>query len=123
MIDGIDQTPLLLGQRKQGRDDFLYFCQGELHAVRKGNWKAVLPNRKKFYGYVKDKGSEQVELYNLDSDIGEKTNLAKEQPQIVEDLLRHAKSISLPDEPYNSQIRLRTNPPPKNAKTSVSAPG
>ena len=118
-IDGINQSALLFGEREQGRDDYLYFCQGELHAVRKGKWKVLLSDRKKFYGYVKDKGSKQVELYDLESDISEKNNLASEHPDVVEALLKHARSIPLPDKPYNPQIRLPRNPPRSNEKTSA----
>jgi arylsulfatase A-like enzyme len=113
-MDGIDQAPLLLGQRTQGREDYLYFCQGELHAIRKGNWKLILPDRKKFYGYIKDKGSGKQELYDLETDIGEKTNLAQEHPQRVKELLVHAKSIPLPDEPYYPGIPLPAKPPRQN---------
>jgi arylsulfatase A-like enzyme len=36
IIDGVDQTQLLLGQPAGNRVDYFYFCKGELHAVRKG---------------------------------------------------------------------------------------
>ncbi|MAG93699.1 MAG: N-acetylgalactosamine 6-sulfate sulfatase [Planctomycetaceae bacterium] len=119
IIDGVDQADLLLGKSKDGlRDDYFYFCKGELHAVRKGRWKLILPNRKKFYGYVKDKGSQQVELYDLESDIGESKNLAKTQPQIVRELLQHAEALPLPDEPYDSRIGLGARPPKNPGKSS-----
>ena len=47
----------MLGKSEKGAaEEFYYFCQNELHGVRRGNWKLLLPNRKKFYGYVDDKG-------------------------------------------------------------------
>ncbi len=107
IIDGVDQTDLLLGERITGnRDDYFYFCKGELHAVRKGKWKLILPGRKQFYGYVKDKGSQQVELYNLETDIGETSNLAESQLKVVQDMLLYARSLKLPDIPYNTRIGL-----------------
>ncbi|NQU25482.1 MAG: sulfatase [Candidatus Nealsonbacteria bacterium] len=94
IIDGVDQTALLLGKNEAGaRDKFYYFCQNELHGVRQGKWKLILPDRKRFYGYVKDKGSGAVELYDLESDIGEKKNVAAEHPEIVTKLLAAAKAF------------------------------
>jgi arylsulfatase A-like enzyme len=105
IIDGVDQTDLLLGKSETGRKDYFYFCKGEMHAVRKGNWKLVLPGRKKFYGYVKDKGSQNAELYDLQADIGEKKNVAAAHPEIVEALQKYAKALPLPDKPYDPRIR------------------
>ncbi|MHC4402598.1 MAG: sulfatase family protein, partial [Planctomycetota bacterium] len=90
IIDGADQTELLLGKSELGaREDFYYFCQNELHGVRRGKWKLLLPDRKKFYGYVDDKGSGEIELYDLDSDKGETKNLAKQQPEIARQMVEH----------------------------------
>lgn len=86
-IDGIDQTQLLYGRSAKGaRDNFYYYVQGELHAIRKNNWKVILPNHQKIYKYVKDRGSNGVELYNLNQDIGESKNLADANPKIVKRL-------------------------------------
>lgn len=110
IIDGVDQTDLLFGKSVQGnRDNYFYFCQGELHGVRKGKWKLLLPDRKKFYGYVKDRGSNDVELYDLDADIGETKNLAKAQPDVVRQMLKYAQTIKLSSEPYFPGIRVPNN--------------
>lgn len=116
LIDGVDQTELLLGQSEGGaRDDYFYFCQGELQAVRKGNWKLLLPDRRRIYGYVDDKGSGGAELYDLTADVGEKNNLAASHPEIVRDLLRHATSRPWPDARYDELIGLnnRSHPVPR----------
>ena len=98
IIDGVDQTALLLGESHRGaRDHHYYFCRNTLHGVRKGKWKLLLPNRKNYYGYVKDTGSNEIELYDLKSDIGEKRNLAKQHPDVVEDLLKLARAFKWPD--------------------------
>jgi len=73
-IDGISMVPALLG-RKQPDHEFLYW---EFHersfkqAVRMGHWKAVSLGPDK-----------PLELYDLSGDIGEKTNVAKDHPDIV----------------------------------------
>jgi len=117
IIDGVDQTKLLLGKNDAGaRDNFYYFCQNELHAVRKGPWKLILPDRKKFYTYVKDKGSNDIELYNLETDIGENRNVAEENPKVVKALLKLAKSFQWPDKVIESGIAL------PRAKTATNEP-
>jgi len=112
IIDGVDQTDLLLGKSNAGaRDYYHYFCQNELHAVRKGPWKLFLPDRKKFYGYVKDKGSNEIELYHLQTDIGESKNVAKDHPDVVKDLLKFAKSFQWPDQMPETSIDLPARKP------------
>ena len=97
VIDGVDQTDLLLGRSRTGaRDHFHYFSQNELHAVRVGPWKLFLPDRKVFYGYVKDRGTSGLELYNLDEDIGEKRDVAAAHPEVVARLLAFARAYDMP---------------------------
>lgn len=96
-IDGVDQSDLLSGRLKQGaRNQYYYFCRNELHAVRKGRFKLRLPGLKVHYGYVKDKGSGQLELYDLVADIGERQNLAAEKPEVVAELQALARAFVPP---------------------------
>ncbi|HUR55478.1 MAG TPA: sulfatase [Gemmataceae bacterium] len=45
-IDGIDMSPLLLGEKgAAGRRAFAYFSGSELHAVRSGKWKLHVPHQ------------------------------------------------------------------------------
>ncbi len=98
ILDGVDQTALLLGESEAGgRDNFFYFCQDELQGVRKGKWKLMLPDCKRFYGYVKDRGSGGLELYDLASDVGEKHNLADRHSEVVSELLSLAKGFQMPE--------------------------
>ena len=97
IIDGVDQRALLLGKSEAGARDHLYYlCRNELHGVRKGKWKLLLPNRKNYYNYVKDTGSSEIELYDLESDIGEKQNLARQHPGIVSEMLELIKAFQRP---------------------------
>jgi arylsulfatase A-like enzyme len=97
IIDGVDQTALLFGKSETGaRDHHYYFCRNEMHGVRKGKWKLLLPNRQNYYSYVKDRGSDGMELYNLESDIGEKNNLVQKHPEIVSELLEIIKAFQWP---------------------------
>jgi len=83
VIDGVDQSELLFGKSKEGsRDTFFYQGNG----VRRGKWK-YLRAKHDVPGYAQDKKREKVEeLYDLDSDIGETTNLAEKYPRKVAQL-------------------------------------
>jgi arylsulfatase A-like enzyme len=110
IVDGVDQTELLLGKNAAGaREEFYYFCQNELHGVRKGKWKLILPDRKKFYGYVDDRGSGKTELYDLDSDIGETKNLAEQHPEVVGEMVKLTEAFQWPGKLFEHRIGL----PPK----------
>jgi arylsulfatase A-like enzyme len=79
VIDGRDMGPLLFGKpgAKGPRDDFFYYKQNTLEAVRAGDWKL----------HVCKNGKPVVELYNLSVDIGETIDRAKEQPEVVAGLM------------------------------------
>jgi len=78
-IDGADQTDLLLGRSEKGRESFYFDNAG----IRIGKWKYLRANAH-FYGYaVEDDREKMEELYDLDADIGETTNLATKHPDIL----------------------------------------
>ena len=78
-IDGIDQTKLLLGKTKSGREDFYFNKAG----YRLGKWKYLKPNAH-FHGYAVEETRKKVdELYDLEADLGERNNLAEKHPEIV----------------------------------------
>ena len=89
-IDGIDQTDLLLGKRETGREYFYFHNAG----VRRGKWKYLKPNAH-FHGYAVEEGRKKVdELYDLDSDLGETTNLADQHPKVVSELKKLTEEIA-----------------------------
>jgi arylsulfatase A-like enzyme len=74
-IDGISFLPTLLGRAQTNHHEFLYWEfheKGFQQAVRIGDWKAIRPQP-----------GEQLELYNLKNDIGEKENLADKNPAVI----------------------------------------
>ena len=74
VYDGRNMLPVLHGQSKKPLHEALYWYDGaDQWAVRAGKWKLL-----------SQKGS--LELYDLSSDIGEKNDLSKENPQIVKRL-------------------------------------
>ena len=83
-LDGVDQTDLLHGRSESGaRDAFHYFVRMELHAVRKGRWKLAMP-RERFHGYAPDvRPVDGPQLYDLQADVGETTDVSAENPEAV----------------------------------------
>ena len=75
--DGISFLPELLG-KEQTTHEFLYWEypeSGGSKAVRMGKWKGYIPNI--------FRGNTEMQLYNLDLDPREQTNIAKYHPEIV----------------------------------------
>jgi arylsulfatase A-like enzyme len=77
-IDGKDVTPLLTGQAGATSpcDAFYYYFKDQLEAVRAGKWKL----------FVRRREEEVLELYDLETDIGETTDLAEFYPEVVTEL-------------------------------------
>jgi arylsulfatase A len=97
-IDGYDIGPLLFGEAnaKSLYESFYYYWGNGLDAVRSGPWKLHFPHSYRSLtgepgkdgnpaGYTQQSVKE-LELYNLDDDVGEQTNVIGEHPEIVEKL-------------------------------------
>jgi arylsulfatase A-like enzyme len=88
-IDGISFVPTLFGKNeKQKQHKYLYWQFKRDHilkALRMGSWKGVklAPDR-------------QLELYNLDVDIGETTNVADQYPNIVGKIEKYMEGAQTP---------------------------
>jgi uncharacterized sulfatase len=81
-LDSISFIPILLGREGDQRNhEYLYWefyeGAGGAQAVRMGNWKAV---RKPAF-------SGDIELFNLEEDLGEERDVAADHPQIVERMI------------------------------------
>lgn len=72
-LDGVDLLPYLKGENSATPHDTLFWSNGPNKAVRFGNWKLIIAGDHKF-------------LFNLDGDIGETKNLAKQEPEVVKRL-------------------------------------
>jgi uncharacterized sulfatase len=79
--DGISLIPTLLGEmpacRKQQEHEFLYWehQNAGLRAVRKGPWKAI-----------RQTPDAAIELYHLERDLGESTDVAAQHADVVAEL-------------------------------------
>ncbi len=82
VIDGKDIWSTLIGEAKTPHEMFFYHSGNQLLAVRSGKWKLHT-----------NKGK-PTQLYDLDSDIGEKKNLIKSNPEVVQRLNGYLKSFA-----------------------------
>ena len=85
VIDGRDLSPLLFGKTTESpREAHYYFASYNLQAVRQGPWKLAIATQPETMGKSSsDDAKINPRLYNLDTEIGEQTNLADKHPDIV----------------------------------------
>jgi arylsulfatase A-like enzyme len=94
-VDGVNLLPFLKGEKQAPPHDVLLWRFGAQSAVRKGNWKLV------------QRGG-SAELYDLAADLGEKTDLAAQKPEVVKDLgdLYARWNAELKDPLWGAPLRL-----------------
>lgn len=96
-IDGISIVPALLGQKNAPAHPWLYWEfheQGGKQAVRMGKWKGVKLN-------AAANADGPVELYDLQTDVSEKNNIAGKHPDVVAEIKKimkqqHRESTDFP---------------------------
>ncbi|MCW0219414.1 MAG: sulfatase [Prosthecobacter sp.] len=114
-LDGKDLSALLLSKKgATGHDVFYYYRGFKLEGVRSGPWKLRL-----------DKG----ELYNLEDDIAESKNLAKDKPDQVERLrtlaapMKDDLGLDGPDAPGVRPLGRAAHPLPLISSDGTVRPG
>jgi arylsulfatase A-like enzyme len=86
-LDGVNLLPFLSGQKTGAPHETLYWRFGPQMAIRKGDWKLVKgPGGGAGIETAGRASVTAAELYNLSQDIGEKKNLATENPDKVREL-------------------------------------
>ena len=115
-LDGVDLSTLLKGGSDPAETRMLFHYFGvQLQAVREGSWKLMVPVE----SYPKQRVSSlwfehqpglferqhrlwpKPTLYNLAEDIGEKTDVADDHPEVVKRLLAKARKF---DEVFQGQL-------------------
>ena len=102
-IDGVDITKIMEGKESSPRDHFFYYYgNNNLEAVRKDNWKLLLPHSSRSYKGVLQKNNGYpgpykrietgLELYNLRRDPGEEYDVIKLYPEIADELMNLAEN-------------------------------
>ncbi len=105
-IDGLDIWPIITGEpdAKSPHDAyFFYYKANDLEAMRMGKWKLHFPHQyRTIVGTTPgNDGTPRpykhprttLELYNLETDIGESTNVADQHPDIIERMTQLADTM------------------------------
>lgn len=82
--DGISFAPTLQGQTQTNHHEYLYWEfheRGFQQAVRAGEWKGIRPQV-----------DEKLQVFNLKQDPGEKTDVAAQNPEVVDRLEQYLKA-------------------------------
>jgi arylsulfatase A len=102
-IDGRDISPILLGKGDLSPTPYFFYRDARLAAVRKGPWKAHIFTQPG-YGAEKPEEHDPPLLFHLERDPSERFDVAKENPEVVKDLLedirRHREGVI----PVKSQL-------------------
>ena len=110
-LDSIDLLDVLLGKSEKGRDHLVTEGIGAKTVIRWKNWIYIPPyDGPKIFAdkNIETGNSDLDQLYNLENDIGQMTNIADKHPEIVKDLKDLLNSIQ-----KNSQT-------PNNTQSNVS---
>ena len=106
VIDGEDIRHLFHGQFDKANKDkaYFYYLRVHLQAVRQGKWKLHLPRDKEPMGAAPFSRNQHIApadrigfpkpfLVNLETDLGETTDVSEQHPEVVKRLLSLAESM------------------------------
>lgn len=91
VIDGVDMSPILFGDKKGNRDVEYYYYGDQLYAVRKGKYKANFITHD---GYSKDLAEKHAPplLFDIPADPSEQFDIAAEHPDELAEILKIAEA-------------------------------
>jgi arylsulfatase A len=102
IIDGVDISAVLTGQKEVGKDTVYFYKGRELYAIRKGAWKAHFKTISRPYGAdaLTEKHDPPL-LFNLEKDPSEKYDKSSEHPEIITEIhkIRQAHQAGLDNIP------------------------
>ncbi|MFI3206498.1 MAG: sulfatase [Clostridia bacterium] len=82
-VDGVNILPMMFGEDSEKRDEFVYYYNYFLTGIRKGKYKLMIGDAR----FKKQIKYDPMELYDLENDISETTNIIADYPEIAQDLL------------------------------------
>ena len=90
--DSVSNLPLWTGSRKEVRDDLVHQSINGSLSIRRGRWKLEMCPGSGGWSYPKpgeeEAGAPRFQLYDLETDIGETTNVILEHPEVAAKLRR-----------------------------------
>ncbi len=97
IYDGYDISPVMLGTGHSPRDVVYYYRDTEVFAIRKGAYKVHFITQPE-YGPDKPMVQDPPLVYNLNVDPSEKYNVAKDHPEVIEEIKKlleaHKKTLT-----------------------------
>ena len=93
--DSQDMLSVLLGKSKKGRKNIVLEA-GSKTSFRAGDWVMIPPYKGKplsWNSFVETGINEEFQLYNLKEDVGQKTNLAKSNPEKLQEMIEEFEAI------------------------------
>jgi arylsulfatase A-like enzyme len=124
--DSVSLLPILLGKDAPVRDTLVHHSITGRFAIREGNWKLCLAPGSGGWTTPRDPAAQKQglpaeQLYDLAADLGETSNLAPAQPEVVARLLARLEKIvaegrSTPGAPQKNavEVKLRKTIPTPN---------
>jgi arylsulfatase A-like enzyme len=130
--DSFSFLPALLGETgKAARQSIIHHSINGSFAIREGDWKLELCAGSGGWsdprpGSPGEKGLPNTQLYNLASDIGEKTNLQADKPEIVAKMTAQLEQLvtngrSTPGAPQKNAVEVVLRKPTPAAKPKKKA--
>jgi arylsulfatase A len=102
LYDGYDISPVLFHNGKDPRKEVVYYRGTQVYAVRKGAYKAHFIIQEEYGG-----GPEVLKtpvLYNLNMDPSEKYDIAKDHPDIIQELIKLRDDVVASVKPVVNQL-------------------
>jgi arylsulfatase A-like enzyme len=121
-LEGVNLVPFLTSEKSGAPHEALYWRFGQQIAIRKGNWKLVkAPGAGAEPLRTQKATTEGAHLYNLSNDIGEKTNLAAQEPEKFKELAAAWDQWNSDNQPAK-WLPGKRGPARKNASTDGEPP-
>ncbi len=107
VVDGVDLSPVLLGEGPSPREAMFYYRGYQLMAVRMGPWKAHFITQGSYGSEPKQaKKHDPPILYHLDRDPSEQFPLQAEHPDVLEQIKKVVEQHKEKMEPAPSQLEI-----------------
>jgi arylsulfatase A-like enzyme len=103
IYDGYDISPVILSTGRSPRDVVYYYRDTEVFAIRKGAYKVHLITQSE-YGSDKPKVQDPPLVYNLNVDPSEKYNVAKDHPEVIEEIKKILETHKATLTPVENQL-------------------
>ncbi|MDZ7720782.1 MAG: sulfatase [Balneolaceae bacterium] len=86
IVDGVDLTPVLMGEGESPRKEMLFYRGATLYAARKGNFKAHFIIEGAYGQFEEKQVLDTPLLYDLREDPAEKYDVANEHPEVLAEI-------------------------------------